>query len=132
MKQFARLAALALFVSAAVPAAAQIIANPTQPHFKVTKAQLGIIPPDACPGIAKLAVWIFANQNGQASFLLVRRETGAVSGPYDVDVVAGAGGVHLGTYTRNLNIVQSTYAEYRVVIPNSDVHSNWVSLIKDC
>jgi hypothetical protein len=132
MKAALRLAALALLVSAAAPAAAQIIANPTQPGFKVTKVQLGIIPPDACPGVAKLAVWVFANQNGHASFLLVRRETGAVSGPYEVDVVAGSGGVHLGTYTRNVNITQSTYAEYRVVIPNSDVHSNWVSLIKDC
>lgn len=132
MNSLLRLSALVLALGAASPAAAQVIANPTEPGFKVTKAQLGIQAPDNCPGIGKLVVWIFANQPGQASFLLVRRETGAVSGPYNVNVVAGSGGVNLGTYTQNLNIVQSTYAEYRVVVPNSTVHSEWVALIKDC
>lgn len=135
MKQIAKWFGAALLVAAgALPASAQLdIVNPTEPGFKVTKAQLGIVPPpdNDCPGIAKLNVWIFTNQPGTASFMIVR-QGGNVSGPYQVQSVAGAGGVNLGTYQQNLNIVQPIEAYYRVVIPNSDVASNWVPLFAHC
>jgi hypothetical protein len=96
-------------------------------------AQLGIISPNgnACPGNAKLTAWIFTNKPGTIDIMLVRKG-GSVAGPYSVTTVAAANGKAMGTYSKVLNIVQPIDAEYRVVIGNSTVASNWAPLTAEC
>src|SRR5688572_7364942 len=88
-------------------------ANPTEPGFQVTKAQLGIISPanNVCPGNGTMTAWVFSNQPGSVDILIVRKG-GAVAGPYKVTTVAGAGGIYMGSYTKALNIVSPVDAEY--------------------
>lgn len=104
-----------------------------EPKLKPTKAQLGIISPpgNACPGNATLTAWVQTNKPGTVDILLVRKG-GNVTGPFAVTTVKGASGVVMGSYSKQLNIVTPIDAEYRVVIPGSNVASNWAPLIADC
>ena len=126
-------AALALAALAAGPAQALDLQAGGAPKLKPTAAQLGIISPpgNACPGTATLTAWVHTNVPGTVDILLVRKN-GNVAGPYAVTTVEGASGGAMGSYARQLNIVAPIDAEYRVVIPNSTVVSNWVPLVAHC
>jgi hypothetical protein len=127
------LAALLALGAFATSAHALDFAAGGQPKLKAVAAQLGIIsPPDfTCPGNAKLTAWITTNKPGTIDIMIVRKG-GSVAGPYPVTTVAAANGKAMGSYTKLLNIVQPVDAEYRVVIGNSTVASNWAPLAAVC
>ena len=94
---------------------------------KPTKVQLGIISPDNCPGKGTIQVWMFSNVPGTFDILIVKKG-GNVAGPYSITTVEGSGGVIMGSYKQNMMLHNAIDAEYRVVIPNSTIASNWVPL----
>ena len=98
-----------------------------------TKLQLGIVSPvdNVCPGKGKLTAWVQSNKPGIINILLVRKG-GNVAGPYAVKTVKGANGIVMGSYSQNLSIVTAIDAEYRVVVPGTNVVSNWAPLYAEC
>ena len=127
------LAALLAFGTLATAAQAFDIKAGGEPKLKALTAQLGIVSPanNVCPGNAKLTAWIFTNKPGTIDIMIVKKG-GSVAGPYAVTTVAAANGKAMGTYSKNLNIVQPIDAEYKVVIGGSTVASNWVPLTAEC
>ena len=125
--------ALCAFAFAATGALALDIQAGGQPKLKATKIQLGIISPDnnACPGPAKMTIWVFSNKPGTIPVMLVRNN-GTVTGPHMVETKKGANNKSMGVWSQDLNIVTPIDAEYRVVTPGSDVASNWVPLHAEC
>ncbi len=97
--------------------------------FRPIKAQLGIVSPadGVCPGAAKVTGWVFSNKPGTASVMLVNAN-GGVYGPYPVKTVETADGKAMGSFSTGFMIDAPTDTSYRLVIANSDVHSNWVPL----
>jgi hypothetical protein len=106
---------------------------PTEGKLVPTKAQLGIISPanNACPGNATLTGWVFTNKPGSLDILIVRKG-GNVAGPYTVTSVKGANGLSMATYSKALNVAGPIDAEYRIVIPGTNVASNWAPLQAQC
>jgi hypothetical protein len=94
---------------------------------KPTKAQLGIISPQACPGGWQGKIWVFSNVPGTFNVMLVRKD-GQVKGPYAVTTVNGSGGVVLGEHTIKGKVTVPTDTKYRVAVAGSNVGSNWVPL----
>ena len=133
MTLFKTAATLLAFATLATSAQALDLKVGNSPALKVVSAQLGIISPDnnACPGNAQMTAWVFTNKPGTVDIMIVKKG-GAVAGPYAVTTVAAANGKAMGTYSKLLNIVQPTDAEYRVIIGGSTVHSNWAPLNAEC
>lgn len=121
------------FVALATSAQALELQAGGAPKLKATKIQLGVISPtdNVCPGEAKRQVWVFSNKPGTIPVLIVRKN-GGIEGPIQVETKKGANGLSMGTFSDTFNIINPIDAEYRVVIPNSDVASNWVPLKADC
>ena len=131
-----RIAKLAAFVAAtafAGPAGALDLQVGGSGPLKPTQIQLGIISPpgNQCPGAGKLTAWVQTNKPGTLDILVVRKG-GNVAGPYSVTTVKGANGIVMGSYSRDLKVANPIDAEYRVVVPNSSVVSNWAPLVADC
>ena len=63
---------------------------------------------------------------------MIVRQGGSVAGPYPVTTVAAANGKAMGSYTKMLAVAQPIDAQYRVVIGNSTVASNWAPLVAQC
>lgn len=119
-------ATLALAVTATAAGAFGLQAG-GEPKPKPTKAQLGIISPDNCPGGWTGKIWVFSNVPGTFNVMLVR-EDGQVKGPYSVTTVNGSGGVVLGEHIIKGKVFKPTDTKYRVAVANSNVGSNWVPL----
>lgn len=124
-----------LFAFAALATSAQALDLQAggQPKLKATKVQFGIISPEnnVCPGDAKRQVWVFSNKPGTIPVLIVRKD-GGIEGPIQVETKKGANGLSMGTFSDDFSIINPIDAEYRVVVPNSEIASNWVPLKASC
>lgn len=133
MNTFTKTAMTALVALTAMGGAAQALDLKVGTGKKLvpTQAQLGIIAPNSCPGNAKMTAWVKTNTTGKVNFFIVRKQ-GTVYGPYTANAVQGSGGVYLATMTQNIAISTDINAQYRVVVPGTNVASNWVPLNVDC
>jgi hypothetical protein len=133
MFRIAMLAALATAAALVGPAGAFDLKAGGSGPLKPTQIQLGIISPagNQCPGAGKMTAWVQTNKPGTLDILVVKKG-GNVAGPFSVTTVKGANGIIMGSYTQNLMVANPIDAEYRVVVANSPVASNWAPLVADC
>ena len=134
MKPVTMIAAALVTAAAATSAmAGNKLATPQAPDFKVERAQLAIKSPktNACPAQARMTGWIFTNQAGPVTYMIVHKP-GQVSAPKTIEAVEGPGG-YVATFSDVFEITEAIDAEYRILVSNSGgVVSNWAPLHANC
>jgi len=127
-------ASIAVAASANIVSAGKIVAPGVSP-VKVVKAQLAIKSPivNVCPTTAKMTGWIFTSKPGTIQYMLARKG-GQVSGPYTIESKKGANGLSMASFSQNLDVLQKTDAEYRILVGENygKTLSNWAPLKASC
>jgi len=107
----------------------------SDPNFQVTKIQLAIKQGTngACPVVAEMTGWVFTNKPGTFQYFLARKG-GAISGPFTLQSKKGSDGLSAATFSRTLNISQSTNAEYKILLAGDygNATGKWVPMRVKC
>ena len=134
MKPVTMIAAALVTAAAATSAmAGNKLATPQAPDFKVERAQLAIKSPktNACPAQARMTGWIFTNQAGPVTYMIVRKG-GQVGAPQTIQAIKGPAG-YVASFTNTFEIQNAIAAEYRILVSNSGgIVSNWAPLKASC
>ncbi|MEP0943210.1 MAG: hypothetical protein ABJH63_00680 [Rhizobiaceae bacterium] len=127
--------ASATLAAVATAALAGNIMAPTGAALKATKAQLAIKNPNVnvCPAAAKMTGWIFTNKPGTLEYIIIR-QSGQVSGPFQIHSNTGSNGLHMASFSRQFQIHHKIDAKYRILIGSKygKTLSNWAPLKASC